>query len=128
MTLVALSLLCNVDHGVLPAASIAIKTDLGLNNLQYGMVGSSVFAGLTTGKLKLSNSIFRLDRINFCILKIQHKNNSHHGYLRNGHFTHNVYPDSQPKLSFVLPFPHRLFLGFYIDLLSGMVRHFRIHR
>ncbi len=50
LTLVALSLLCNVDHGVLPAASIAIKADLSLNNLQYGMVGSSVFAGLTTGK------------------------------------------------------------------------------
>jgi hypothetical protein len=46
-----LSLLCNIDHGVLPAASIAIKADLSLNNLQYGMVGSSVFAGLTSGKL-----------------------------------------------------------------------------
>lgn len=51
LTLVALSLLCNVDHGVLPAASIAIKADLSLNNLQYGMVGSSVFAGLTTGSV-----------------------------------------------------------------------------
>lgn len=58
LTLVALSLLCNVDHGVLPAASIAIKADLSLNNLQYGMVGSSVFAGLTTGKSKLSNFSF----------------------------------------------------------------------
>jgi len=46
-------LLINIDHGILPAASIAIKGDLGLNNLQYGMVGSSVFAGLTAGKFLL---------------------------------------------------------------------------
>jgi len=46
----ALNLLNNFDHGVLPAGSITIKQDLGLNNFQYGLIGSAVFAGLTVGK------------------------------------------------------------------------------
>lgn len=46
----SLNLLNNIDHGVLPAGSITIKNDLGLNNLHYGLIGSAVFAGLTLGK------------------------------------------------------------------------------
>lgn len=72
MSLLALSFLCNVDHGVLPAASIAIKADLSLNNLQYGMVGSSVFAGLTAGKFsirKMLTYFYRFYRGYICILK-----------------------------------------------------------
>lgn len=46
----SLNLLNNVDHGVLPAGSLIIKDDLNLNNLQFGLIGSSVFAGLTVGK------------------------------------------------------------------------------
>mgnify|MGYP000904577053 CR=1 FL=1 len=48
-----LNLLNNTDHGVLPAGSIVIKEDLGLNNMQFGMIGSAVFAGLTLGKLTI---------------------------------------------------------------------------
>lgn len=58
MVLVALNLLCNIDHGVLPAGSISIKQDLALNNMQYGMIGSAVFAGLTFGKFLISKFTF----------------------------------------------------------------------
>ena len=54
--LIALNLLNNIDHGVLPAGSITIKEDLGLNNMQYGLIGSAVFAGLTTGKTFIFNN------------------------------------------------------------------------
>ena len=56
MILIALNLLNNIDHGVLPAGSITIKEDLGLNNMQYGLIGSAVFAGLTTGKTFIFNN------------------------------------------------------------------------
>jgi hypothetical protein len=45
-----LNLLSNIDHGTLPAGSVDIKTDLDLNNLLYGLLGSVVFIGLTFGK------------------------------------------------------------------------------
>lgn len=32
LTIFWMVLLCNVDHGIIPAASIAIKSDIGLNN------------------------------------------------------------------------------------------------
>lgn len=47
----SLNLLNNFDHGVLPAGSITIKNDLGLNNLHYGLIGSAVFGGLTLGSI-----------------------------------------------------------------------------
>ena len=50
----ALNMLNNMDHGVLPAGSIVIKDDLNLNNLQYGMIGSAVFGGLVLGKFSCS--------------------------------------------------------------------------
>jgi hypothetical protein len=65
--LMALNLLNNIDHGVLPAGSILIKNDLALNNLQYGTIGSAVFAGLTLGKFKLYN--LSKSRLNFCNLR-----------------------------------------------------------
>ena len=68
--LIALNLLNNIDHGVLPAGSITIKEDLGLNNMQYGLIGSAVFAGLTTGKTFIFNNYFRFNFCNFCILNV----------------------------------------------------------
>jgi hypothetical protein len=47
----ALNILNNIDHGVLPAGSITIKQDLGMDNLQYGLIGSAVFAGLSVGSI-----------------------------------------------------------------------------
>ena len=41
----------NIDHGTLPAGSIAIRTELGLDNFQYGLLESIVFLGVTVGKL-----------------------------------------------------------------------------
>jgi hypothetical protein len=47
-----MNLFANCDHGILPAGSVGIKGDLSLNNAQYGLLGSIVFAGLTFGKLQ----------------------------------------------------------------------------
>lgn len=35
---------------MIPAGAIVIKDSLGLNNTEYGSLGSVVFAGLTIGK------------------------------------------------------------------------------
>ena len=46
-----MNVLINVDHGVFPAGSIAIKEALGINNTEYGLLGSVVFFGLTIGSV-----------------------------------------------------------------------------
>ena len=46
-----MNILINVDHGVMPAGSIVIKEALGVNNKLYGLLGSTVFAGLTIGSI-----------------------------------------------------------------------------
>jgi len=48
--LVCMNLFANCDHGILPAGAVGIKEDLNLDNAQYGLLGSIVFAGLTFGK------------------------------------------------------------------------------
>jgi hypothetical protein len=70
----ALNMLNNMDHGVLPAGSITIKEDLKMDNLQFGLIGSAVFAGLTRGKPPLYNlDKYRVDCGNFCLSKFGHK-------------------------------------------------------
>lgn len=44
------NLLINVDHGTIPAATVKLKTDLGIDNVALGFLGSLVFMGLTLGK------------------------------------------------------------------------------
>ena len=46
-----MNVLINVDHGVMPAGSIVIKEDIGVNNTEYGLLGSVVFFGLTLGSI-----------------------------------------------------------------------------
>ena len=46
-----MNILINVDHGVMPAGSIVIKDYLGVNNTEYGLLGSVVFMGLTAGSI-----------------------------------------------------------------------------
>jgi MFS family permease len=46
-----LDILINLDHGALPAASVSIKTDLKMENVWYGTMGSLVFLGLVIGSL-----------------------------------------------------------------------------
>lgn len=46
-----LNLIINVDHGVMPAGAITIKTYLGISNTEYGLLGSIVFFGLVLGSL-----------------------------------------------------------------------------
>jgi len=45
-----MNLMANFDHGTLPAGTIVIANDLGMDKLQYGMLGSAVFVGLVVGK------------------------------------------------------------------------------
>jgi hypothetical protein len=42
--------LINIDHGTLPAATLDLKLDLGIDNVALGFLGSLVFLGLTFGK------------------------------------------------------------------------------
>ena len=44
------NLLINVDHGTIPAATLSLKNDLGVDNVALGFLGSLVFLGLTLGK------------------------------------------------------------------------------
>lgn len=43
------NLLINIDHGVIPAATLSLKTDLEIDNIALGSLGSLVFLGLTLG-------------------------------------------------------------------------------
>lgn len=45
------NLVINIDHGVMPAGAITIKTQLGVSNTEYGLLGSIVFFGLVLGSL-----------------------------------------------------------------------------
>ena len=51
-------MLINIDHGSIPAATIALKKDLGMDNVALGMLGSLVYLGLTAGNLNCS--LFKL--------------------------------------------------------------------
>ena len=45
------NLLINIDHGIIPAATVEIKGDLNLNNFDLGLLGSLVYLGLVIGSL-----------------------------------------------------------------------------
>lgn len=47
--LFACNLLINIDHGTIPAATVKLKEDLGIDNVALGFLGSLVFFGLTLG-------------------------------------------------------------------------------
>lgn len=49
MTIFISNIYCNIDHGTLPGGSIQITESLGLNDFKYGIVGSSVYGGLSLG-------------------------------------------------------------------------------
>ncbi len=42
--------LINIDHGTIPASTLNLKSDLGLDNVALGFLGSIVYLGLTFGK------------------------------------------------------------------------------
>ncbi|CAI2366801.1 unnamed protein product [Moneuplotes crassus] len=43
------NILVNVDHGCIPACTVTIKKDLGLDNASLGLLGSAVYCGLLAG-------------------------------------------------------------------------------
>ena len=48
------NMLVNFDHGIVPAATKEIKSDLNLDNIQLGLLGSVVYCGLLVGSLAAS--------------------------------------------------------------------------
>ena len=40
----------NIDHGILPAATTPLRQELGLDDLNLGLIGSLVYLGLVLGK------------------------------------------------------------------------------
>ena len=45
------SLICNLDHGSVPGFSLAIKQNLQIYNLGFGLLGTFVYLGMTLGSL-----------------------------------------------------------------------------
>jgi hypothetical protein len=39
----------NFDHGIIPAATTALKEDLKISNVNLGLLGSLVYLGLVLG-------------------------------------------------------------------------------
>jgi len=68
--------LINIDHGTLPAATLNLKSDLGLDNVALGFLGSIVFLGLTLGKFILIKTRPIIGSLVatpiFCYLKAKH--------------------------------------------------------
>ena len=47
--------LINIDHGTIPASTLHLKKDLGIDNVALGFLGSIVYLGLTFGNLNLKD-------------------------------------------------------------------------
>ena len=45
-----MNLIANFDQGILPAGTIVIAKDLGMDKMHYGLLGSAEFGGLVIGK------------------------------------------------------------------------------
>ena len=45
------NLFVNVDMGILPAGSLVLKDELGMNNAGFGFLGSIVYVGQTLGSI-----------------------------------------------------------------------------
>eukprot|EP00347_Sterkiella_histriomuscorum_P015691 403356061 len=45
------NLLINIDHGSIPAATLNLKKDLNIDNVELGVLGSLVYLGLTVGSM-----------------------------------------------------------------------------
>ena len=48
------NLMVNMDHGIFPACTEEVRSDIGIPNTQLGIMGSIVYLGLVVGKLSTS--------------------------------------------------------------------------
>jgi hypothetical protein len=55
------NLFANIDHGVMPAATVEMRRDLGIDSGMIGLLGGLVYLGLVAGKLALLCRIHRCD-------------------------------------------------------------------
>ena len=42
---------CNIDNGIMSGAAESIKSDMDINNLEFGMLGTIIFFGLSIGSI-----------------------------------------------------------------------------
>ena len=136
-----MNLLINFDHGVMPAGSVQLKEDLGLNNAEYGWLGSVVFIGLTLGKYLPSTSPPQTTR---CLRLNSYNSSLHRLHLRILHVPEvqlKVLTPLHPPRERLLPLhlhshknlrhsshqslPHRLLPSLRQHLLSSVGRLFR---
>lgn len=47
--MICISILSNIDHGTIPAATVQIKIDLNISDTILGLFGSAVYAGTILG-------------------------------------------------------------------------------
>lgn len=45
------NIILNIDQGVLPAATVEMMTDLEMNKIEFGLLGSLMYIGLISGSL-----------------------------------------------------------------------------
>lgn len=54
MVIFLTNLMVNMDHGIFPASTEEVRSDIGISNNQLGFMGSIVYLGLVFGKGYLS--------------------------------------------------------------------------
>ncbi len=91
--LFACNLLINVDHGTIPAATVKLKTDLGIDNVALGLLGSLVFFGLTLGNICIQS--IRLASCNSNIHILEGKAHSNGKFRSERHCPCSLHPSSR---------------------------------
>ena len=64
------NLMINLDHGILPACTAEVREDIGISNLDLGILGSLVYLGQVLGKLKRYTHLCNY-RIHICVADLQ---------------------------------------------------------
>ena len=55
------NLFVNIDMGILPASTVKIKTELGLDNTWFGFLGSVVYGGQVIGSAIASGALQKIN-------------------------------------------------------------------
>jgi hypothetical protein len=54
---------CNIDNGIMSGAAESIKSDMGIDNLKFGMLGTIIFFGLSIGSIYAMKAFSTFDHI-----------------------------------------------------------------
>jgi len=58
--ILTVNILVNIDHGCIPACTVPLKNEYGLNNTELGLLGSIVYVGLLLGSFSAPPSFHHL--------------------------------------------------------------------